>query len=94
MGCRAEISLRAGDTPVIEVSAMEGAASSPNPGPTVRRAFEFCRLEPQLLALAYAQLLPIIRTPTTPRLTGATRLAGVCSASQPSFQEEQDLEKP
>ena len=60
---------------------MDGAASLPNPSPTIRRAFEFCRLEPQLLALAYEQLLPIIRPPTLPRQAGPARLAAVVVAS-------------
>jgi len=31
--------------------------------PAVRRGYEFSRLQPQLLALAYEHLLPILRRP-------------------------------
>jgi hypothetical protein len=73
---------------------MDGAPATPCPRPFVRRVFEFSRLEQQLLALAYEQLLPIIPPPRRPRRQPAVcLLAGRC-AGQPSFQEEQDLETP
>ena len=44
--------------------------SSARPLPAVRRGYEFSRLEQQLLALAYEQLLPILRPRR--RAAGAT----------------------
>jgi hypothetical protein len=40
---------------------MSGRPSSAGPLLTVRRGYEFSRLQQQLLSLAYEQLLPIIR---------------------------------
>ena len=70
---------------------MDGTASLPLAGPTLRRAFELCRAEQQLLALAYEQLLPIIRSPRPPR---QAPLACTGAGRRPSFQEEQDIETP
>jgi hypothetical protein len=42
---------------------MEGGTPDPEPFRNVRRDFELSRLHGQLLALAYEQLLPIIRSP-------------------------------
>jgi hypothetical protein len=42
---------------------MEGGTPEPDPFRQVRRDFELSRLQGQLLALAYEQLLPIIRSP-------------------------------
>ena len=58
----------------------------------LHRDFEFTRGQDQLLALAYQQVLPIIRSPTRPARPGAACRAGACVADDPSFQEEQDLE--
>jgi hypothetical protein len=88
--CRAEFTLRAGASPLVEVSAMSGAMLSPCP--VVRRTFEFSRFEPQLLALAYEQLLPIIPSTTPPRQALAACQVGVPNSACTSFQEEQDFE--
>jgi hypothetical protein len=40
---------------------MSGRPSPVRPLPAVRRDYEFSRLQPQLLALAYEHLLPILR---------------------------------
>jgi hypothetical protein len=40
---------------------MSGRPSPVRPLPVVRRGYEFSRLQPQLLALAYEHLLPILR---------------------------------
>jgi hypothetical protein len=90
--CRTEFTLRAGASPLVEVSAMPGATLSPCPCAIVRRAFEFSRLEPQLLALAYEQLLPIIPSTTPTRQPLASCQVGLTSSACTSFQEEQDLE--
>jgi hypothetical protein len=47
---------------------MSGRPSPARPLPPVRRGYEFSRLQPQLLALAYEHLLPIVR----PRRRAAT----------------------
>lgn len=39
---------------------------------TIRRGYEFARLQQQLLSLAYEQLLPIVRPPNT---TGRSRFS-------------------
>jgi hypothetical protein len=57
---RAEGSLRAGVASLCEGSLMTGRVCSTRPL-RVRRGHEFSRLQQQLLALAYEQLLPIIR---------------------------------
>jgi hypothetical protein len=69
---------------------MLGATLSP--GLVVRRAFEFSRLEPQLLALAYEQLLPIIPSANPTRQTLASCPLSLTSSVCTSFQEEQDFE--
>jgi hypothetical protein len=48
---------------------MSARLVSARPLPKVRRGYEFSRLEQQLLALAYEQLLPIIRSQHCPLAT-------------------------
>ena len=45
---------------------MSGRPSPVRPLPVVRRGYEFSRLQPQLLALAYEHLLPIVRPQPAP----------------------------
>lgn len=54
----------------------------------VRRCFEFSRLQQQLLALAYEQLLPIIRSPVQPREFQASCLLASCTSADRTVQEE------
>ena len=68
---------------------MDGTSLTSKVAPLVRRSFEFSRLEGELLALAYEQLLPIIRSPAARR---PLALNAACHGGQPSFQEEQDRE--
>ena len=51
---------------------MSGRLSPTRPLPAVRRGYEFSRLQSQLLALAYEQLLPILR-PSRRAATAAPR---------------------
>jgi len=71
---------------------MVGASRSPCSCPVVHRVFEFSRLGPQLLALAYQELLPIIRSPVPARQAVHAGRAGATQTGPMSFQEEQDLE--
>jgi hypothetical protein len=59
--CRAEGSPRAGGASRREGFGMAARPSPVRPLPAVRRGYEFSRLQPQLLALAYEHLQPILR---------------------------------
>jgi hypothetical protein len=66
---------------------MDGVSVAPR-SLVVRRGFEFSRQQQQLLALAYEQLLPIIRSPLRPRVSQACCLqASRCQDVRP-VQEE------
>jgi hypothetical protein len=62
---------------------MDGGTPNPDPFRKVRRDFELSRLQGQLLALAYEQLLPIIRSPRRrPRRRTPQAPAALAKATQ------------